>query len=201
MRYVNESVGSAYLPKLLGIYERELNGCIEQACGLNFPLIVDIGAAEGYYAVGMALRNPTARVVAFETEAAGRAALQSLAQLNGVAARIDILGEGEVKNLCAALSIGERSLVICDVEGNEQTLLNLDALPALAHAHLLVEVHEFIHRGITDRILQRFGLTHDIQHIWQEPRSPRDFPYRTLGTWLMSARHLDWAVSEWRGSG
>ncbi len=88
--------------------------------------------------------------------------------------------------------------MICDVEGHEERLLNLNAVPALAHAHVLVELHEFVHRGITERIIQRFELTHDTQHIWQEPRSRRDFPYRSFGTWLMSARHLDWAVSEWR---
>lgn len=198
MRYVDESVGSAYLPKLLGIYERELNGCIEQACALSFPLIVDIGAAEGYYAVGMALRNPTAHVVAFETEEAGRAAVQRMARLNSVDSRIDIHGECGPETLHVALFGAPRSLVICDVEGNEEALLDLDALPALAHAYLLVEVHEFIHRGITERIIQRFALTHDIQHIWQESRSRRDFPYCTPGTWLMSARHLAWAVSEWR---
>ncbi len=31
MRYIHSSVGSAYLPKLLGIYERELNPFIKQA--------------------------------------------------------------------------------------------------------------------------------------------------------------------------
>src|SRR6266446_5569422 len=56
MRYIDNAFGSAYVPKLLGIYERELNDCIERACALSFPLIIDIGAAEGYYAIGMALR-------------------------------------------------------------------------------------------------------------------------------------------------
>jgi hypothetical protein len=46
MNYVNRSCGSAYLPKLPGTYERELIGCVEQACALQFALIVDIGAAE-----------------------------------------------------------------------------------------------------------------------------------------------------------
>src|SRR5579859_5362525 len=51
MRYVDASIGSAYLPKLLGIYERELHPVIEEACASRPGLIVDLGAAEGYYAV------------------------------------------------------------------------------------------------------------------------------------------------------
>ena len=77
MRCIGNAAGNAHIhiPKLLGVYERELNPYIEQACALNFPLIVDVGAAEGYYAVGMALRNPSARVIAFEMDARAREAL------------------------------------------------------------------------------------------------------------------------------
>jgi FkbM family methyltransferase len=49
---------------------------------------VDIGAAEGYYAVGLARRNPQARVIAFEMESKGRAALKQLAALNGIKIQI-----------------------------------------------------------------------------------------------------------------
>ena len=84
LRYINRAVGSAFIPKLLGIYERELNGCVEQACAAQFPLIVDVGAAEGYYAIGLARRNPKARVIAFEMEESGRAALREMAALNGI---------------------------------------------------------------------------------------------------------------------
>src|SRR5437867_9200516 len=104
MRYAENSVGSAYLPKLLGIYERELNPFIEQACALKFPLIVDIGAAEGYYAIGLALRNPQARVIAFEMEERGQSALRQMAGLNGVAARVTIYGKCDVQTLQAALA-------------------------------------------------------------------------------------------------
>src|SRR6266566_3049206 len=76
MRYAaNADDAHIDIPKLLGIYERELNACLKQACTLNFPLIVNIGAAEGYHAVGMALRNPKARVIAFEMDAKARVAL------------------------------------------------------------------------------------------------------------------------------
>src|ERR1700746_1211437 len=41
MRYVGNVASNIHIhiPKLLGIYERELNPYIEQACALNFPLI------------------------------------------------------------------------------------------------------------------------------------------------------------------
>src|SRR4051795_10844916 len=41
------------VPKLLGIYERELHGAIEAAIRAQPDVIVNVGAADGYYAVGL----------------------------------------------------------------------------------------------------------------------------------------------------
>jgi hypothetical protein len=198
MRYIRGAVGSAYVPKLLGIYERELNPRIEQACMLNFPLIIDIGAAEGYYAIGLARRNPTARIIAFEMEQRGRDALEEMASLNDVASRVDIRGKCESGDLKAALRGSEHSLIICDVEGYEEVLLDPDAIPELRLAYLLVEMHDFIHPGVTERITERFRETHEVHRIWQETRSRSDLPYRTFGTAILPRSYLRWAVSEWR---
>lgn len=198
MRYIHNAVGSAYVPKLLGIYERELNPFIEQACDLNFPLIIDIGAAEGYYAIGMALRNPRARVIAFEMEEKGRNALKEMAELNGVLSRVEIRAKCEPEDLVQILANSERALILCDAEGDEEILLNAETTPTLAHACLLVEMHEFISLGITDRVTKRFASTHSVRRIWQEDRHPSDLPFATLGTRLLPRSYLDWAVSEWR---
>lgn len=198
MRYIRDSVGSAYVPKLLGIYERELVNCVEQACASRFPLIVDIGAAEGYYAVGMSLRNPNARIIAFEMEQRGRKALQELAALNGVDSRIQIREKCVRADLEAVLVNSDRALVICDVEGDEEKLLDPVAIPALAHTQLLVETHDFVLRGVTERLVERFSPTHQVRRIWQEGRDQKEMPYRTLATALLPHRYLKWAVSEWR---
>jgi tRNA G46 methylase TrmB len=117
MRYIDGAVRATHLPKLLGTYERELNHYIEGACALNFPLIVDIGAAEGYYAVGMALRNPKARMIAFEMDTKARAALAEKLRLNHVGNRVEIRGKCEPEDLERALMGESRPFVICDAEG------------------------------------------------------------------------------------
>jgi len=198
MRYIDTAFGSAYVPKLLGIYERELNPFIDQACALNFPLIVDVGAAEGYYAIGMALRNPSARVIAFETEQKGRAALKEMAELNNVTSHLEIHGKCTPQDLAQILATSDRALILCDAEGDEESLLNIQAVPMLAHTHLLVEMHEFVSPGITQRVTKRFAATHNVQPIWQEDRHRSDLPFATLGTRLLPRSYLDWSVSEWR---
>jgi hypothetical protein len=198
MRYIDNAVGSAYVPKLLGIYERELNEAIDEACALSFPLIIDIGAAEGYYATGLALRNKNARIIAFEMEQEGREALQAMLELNQSVSRVEIRGKCEPAELRTILQREQRALILCDVEGDEETLLNPTVVPELRLGHLLVEMHDFIHPGVTDRVIQRFEATHQIERIWQVPRKRSEMPWRTLGTFFLPRRYLDWAVSEWR---
>jgi hypothetical protein len=198
VRYVDDSVGSAYIPKLLGIYENELAAEVENICRRKPALIVDIGAAEGYYAIGLSVRNPQARIVAFEMEPGGRAALRKMSLLNDVATRVEVRGKCEPADLADALGNQSDPVVICDVEGYEAKLLDPETVPALATAAVLVELHDFIIPGITEELKNRFSATHRIKHIWQQPRSRSQFPWRTFGTGLLPKTYLDWSVSEWR---
>ncbi|WCM27919.1 hypothetical protein NDN01_03025 [Sphingomonas sp. QA11] len=198
MRYVDHSVGSAYVPKLLGIYERELAAVIEQIITSKPSLIVDVGAAEGYYAVGLALRLPDARVIAFEMEAEGRAAIAEMAASNNVADRVTILATCEADGLKAALDGASGAVVIMDVEGYEESLLDPVKIPALATVPFLLELHEFVVPGISETIARRFEKTHELRLIWAENRSRDDFPWRTMLTSLLPGSYIDDAVSEMR---
>jgi hypothetical protein len=198
MRYVEDSVGSAYIPKLLGIYESELYEEVETICRQRPTLIVDVGAAEGFYAVGMAVRNAQAKVIAFEMDLLGRAALRKMSALNGVTDRVEVRAKCEPEDLKLALGDHPNPVVICDVEGYEEKLLDLKSIPGLTHATILVELHDCIIPGITEKLRQRFGATHQIKHILQQPRSRAQFPWQTLGTRLLPKSYLDWTVSEWR---
>jgi hypothetical protein len=198
LKYVRGSRGQAHLPNLLGVYERELHPYIERACALNLSLIVVIGAAEGYYAVGLALRNPTARVIAFEMDPQRRESLATMAAMNGVQSKIDIHCKCEPAELADGLRDTPRALVICDVEGYESALLDPATVPGLLHASVLVELHEFVERGISEKISARFQESHDITRIAQEERTSADFPFRTLYTRLLPRKYLRWTVNEAR---
>jgi len=136
--------------------------------------------------------------VAFEAEPAGQKAVRKLAALNRVANRVECHGRCQPANLAAVLNQPGLAVVICDVEGDEERLLDPQIVPALAKATILVELHEFIIPGITDTLKARFRATHRLRLIWQQPRSRRQFPWRTLGTTLLPHAYLEWSVSEWR---
>src|SRR4051812_33678978 len=109
-------------PKLLGVYERELHGAIEDAIRARPPTIVNVGAADGYPAVGLARRCPDARVVAYEADAGERAVLGRTAALNGTA--IAIKGAASRDDLAAEIATrgdGDAAqgghLLVIDCEG------------------------------------------------------------------------------------
>ena len=57
---------SVIFPKLMGIYEKQLHKPISEFKKNNYDTIINIGASEGYYAVGMALCFPQSKVAAID---------------------------------------------------------------------------------------------------------------------------------------
>jgi len=178
MQYVERAGGSALPPKLVGTYELELHGALDEARqrlqGRNGQCVIDLGAAEGYYAVGLARAWPEARVVAFEADGESRQLLAELAERNGVRDRIELHARADTDPLARTLTPG--CLVICDIEGAEGTLLDPDALPVLRRCDLLVELHEFEAPGVGQALQERFVTTHKIERIVTRDRTADHWP-------------------------
>jgi hypothetical protein len=198
MQYLDEAVGSVLEPKLIGIYEKELHEVVEQLVERGPTTIIDIGAAEGYYAVGLALRLTHAKIFAFETETKGQKLLAQLAKKNGVNDRIQILGACDVSELNRVIANGLETTIVCDVEGAESFLLDPAQITALKKSSILVELHPKQCPGVKEIIKSRFASSHDIKVIVQEPRIASDFPYQSFPVKLFPNAYLENAVSEFR---
>lgn len=177
-------------PKLLGTYEKELCSVIEQAIARRPQLVVDIGAAEGYYAVGLATRLPTARLVCFETQANYHYLLRELGSLNNITERLSILGSCTSRLLNETLEREQSTLVICDIEGTEDVLLDPATAPALRHADILVELHDLGTPGVSRRLCERFKPTHTITKITSRPRRSEDWPLDPQVSWKKQNLYL-----------
>ena len=178
MAYLPRNSGFTYaLPKLLGTYELELSESVERFVKHNVRSIVIIGAAEGYYAVGLARRLANAKVTAFEGVPKLRDLLASLASLNSVRDQI------EIKEFCALsdlvnLQLTSPCLVICDVEGAERELMEPQRVQFLRDAIVIVEVHEDLtdSNELRHLIEGRFRSTHSVQHILPAARLRSGLP-------------------------
>jgi hypothetical protein len=186
MRYIPESVGSMLLPKLLGSYEIELNPILEGYLSHKPCVFVDVGAAEGYFAGGLAWRCPGARVIAFEAENAGQVMLARLARLNGLSDRIEIRGFCNQQALIGLLRNCRPTLLIVDIEGGEAELLSAEIVKMLKDSDLIVELHPWIIPGIEALLTQRFASTHRINVIHTRKRRAGDLPFGIVINHLLS---------------
>lgn len=163
MQFVSAASFGAFLPPLIGSYESELHPVIQTSIARGYDLVIDVGAAEGYYAVGLARAMPRVRVLAYDIDANARALCAELAKKNGVSDQVEIRTEATPEVLNEA--IHGRCLLICDSEGYEDELLDPARLPKLAGCDVLVEFHDFIRAGVGQRITERLRPTHDVKII------------------------------------
>jgi hypothetical protein len=130
-------------PKLLGLYEQEVLDRIV-ARRKKWECIINLGAGDGYYGVGLVKSGLSERSVCFEQNNEGQAAMKRAAETNGVADRVTILGRAEADflNRPELQDIDfSRTLIIVDIEGGEFSLLTDELLNRLKDAELIVELH------------------------------------------------------------
>jgi hypothetical protein len=198
MRYPQfKAKGSTMLGKLLGTYEAELGDIIELLLKQPYEMLVDVGCAEGFYAVGMAMRLPQAKIFAFDIDEEAQQLCTAMAKLNKVEDRITIGGVCSGPKMIE-LSQGKRSLIIADCEGAELDLFDESTIQGLAQCDLLIEVHDFIHRGVSLKLQDRFSATHDcrVVHSLEPATRAQLFPSP-----LVKETHpeiLNWIYSEGR---
>lgn len=198
MKYLPYSTYGAYIPKLIGTYEREIAQALELELGMAPRHVIDVGGAEGYYAVGILRRLPEARVTVFEMSDSARAAIVELARLNGVSERLEIRGRCAATDLEACLAQTGAKFVIVDVEGFEAELLNPVDCPHLAQADLLVEVHDFKVADCAARVLAHLEPTHWATVLRQDPRAVSEYPLRSVWPRLFPGAVLKYGLNEFR---
>lgn len=159
-----ESYGSTIFPKIIGSYEYELQSYIDDLSTKIYSKILDIGSAEGYYAIGFAKKLPSAKILAFDIDPKANDFCSRMARLNNVEERITIHSVCNEKTLLE-LDFGIRSLIICDCEGFEKDLFTAKNIDNLKHCDLIIETHDFIDINISTYLEQLFSKTHTIKKI------------------------------------
>lgn len=190
------SAQGGYLPKLFGCYELECYPAIARIIQRSPANVVNIGAAEGYYAIGLLARIPHAEGICFEMETPFHGAIRTLALQNGVAGRLTIRGECTRRGLSHALEHQGRTLVVCDCEGAEDDLLVPDAIPRLRQVAILVELHEQLRPGVMARLRARFAPSHTFTVFESRGRERSDAPVSSA----LSQEDFIFAMDEGRAS-
>lgn len=186
----------ASLPKRLGLYEWQLHDWLEYALSASPARFINIGASDGYYAVGAALWGLP--VDAFEMAASARADIHELAHRNGVSVNVFGAATGErVRRLSL-----ERSLVVSDCEGAEVDIFDSATVQALRTATAIIEVHGDVRPRAEQLLRERFRATHTCQRVTPgglHHREPRELitlapAARDIATDEMRTDHTPWLL-------
>ena len=191
MNFLAQSAEGCHIAKLLGCYEQPLQPFIEAAIEANYQTILNIGCAEGYYAVGMARRMPNTQVLAFDLNHTAQQVCAILAKKTSVSDRVKVGALFKPEDFETYRN--QKVLVLCDIEGAEKDLLNPDNAPALKGMDIIVESHECLLPGITQTLIDRFKSTHQITLVHDNGQRQ----LKELPNWFNNLAHLDQLLATW----
>ena len=104
---------------MLGHYENEVQSRLQDLSQFRRAGFVDVGAAEGFFALGMLVSGLADKPIAFETNHKSREALTSNANLNQVVDLLEVRGEATRHSLVQAVSELDECLDLIDIEGGQ----------------------------------------------------------------------------------
>lgn len=163
--------------KLLGIYEDELHGVVQDAVAANPDLVVNVGCAEGYYSVGIGRLLPNAKSLAVDIVPAAVDICSKNFEVNGLKNYECLLRPTNAVWLDQTISKSTKPFIVMDCEGAELELLDPVQAPALSTATILVECHDCVQAGITDTLTERFSSTHKVVRVEQKFKDPYQFEF------------------------
>ena len=130
---------------ILGEYERQVVDVI-MGSPKSHSIFIDIGAADGIYAVGLSLNNRFLSSYCFESSEDSQISIRANAIANNVESRITILGTARVNFLSKltekyGLDL-TKALFLIDIEGGEFDLLTDQNLKKMCKSVVIVEIHK-----------------------------------------------------------
>ena len=172
MQYIDDTPGSILLPKILGSYEEPIQEWVKTVIDRQYDKILAIGCAEGYYAVGFAMRLPETKIIAYDINADALDRCRELARCNGVD-NVTFKKSCDFRELEDQLA--GRTLIFCDIEGGERELLDPARVGKLSAADMIIESHDSYLPGMTEMLVERFKDTHRITVTMDYPGRLKDY--------------------------
>jgi hypothetical protein len=168
-------------PMLLGFYETAVTAKLAEFSA-EATVLVDIGAADGYFGVGAVASGLYERSVCFELDPVTREAMADVARLNQVEDRVVMLAAADAtmfSHLADADVDLAKTVVLCDIEGGEFTLFDDALLAKLSACRIIIELHERM-TGDGDARLARLTASAErhfvISFLVGGPRDPGAVP-------------------------
>ncbi len=158
------SPASSTYAKLLGSYESEIHPFINIVLARHHQLVINIGCDDGYYALGLAMRKPGIKVMAYDSNKKTIAKAISLAKKNHLENQVSFAGTFHATHI-NELDENINTLFIVDCEGAEKEIFTQENAAKLKRADLLIELHINLHPDLEDYFSNMFSHTHHVQIV------------------------------------
>jgi 16S rRNA G966 N2-methylase RsmD len=133
-----------YCPKIIGVYENEVQN---ELLKTNCKYIVNLGAGEGYHAIGQILSGTKEQAICFELSKTSRKFLNTNSKINNIENKIKIFEKANnnyldyLQEKISDIDFKECVFLI-DIEGDEFNIINNKNLETLKESKLIIEFHE-----------------------------------------------------------
>jgi predicted RNA methylase len=193
-----EAKTSAILPKLLGTYEAEVATVLASMLKQKrYRCCIDIGAAEGYYAIGIARLQPQCEVYAVDNDQSALDLCKENAIANGCLDRLHLQDHLSAEDL-ATFTLPDPSLIISDCEGFERHLFTEKVIQNLQNCDLIIEVHDFVDPTISNYLKGLFRSTHRLEVVTSIPDQAKAMTYDVPEIAKYDAATRAYLLSEFR---
>jgi hypothetical protein len=134
-------------PMIMGSYEYEVQSTIMNSPS-RYKVFIDIGAADGFYAIGLTKNRKFEKAVCFESNVKSQTLIIENAKENKVEKNIEVFGTAKKdfhKKLLREFKSKEM-LFLIDIEGGEFEILDHELFKSLQKSMFVIEIH----RNCTD---------------------------------------------------
>lgn len=163
---------------ILGQYEAPVVAALDDFSSVGCNQLVDIGAADGFYAVSCLSAGLFKRALCFESSPKMREALLSWASLANLNSDIKVLCEAS-SDFHENLSPNEwaSSVLLIDIDGGEFEMLNQSVFANLPSTPFIVEMHELLFSDSDAKVnslLAAAEATHSTHFVFGDVRDLSD---------------------------
>ena len=146
---------------IFGIYEKEVSEFLKKIPNSFKDNLINIGASDGYYPVGLIFNKSYKKAYCFEINKLSRKAIEYNSLINKVETSIKIFGKADesfYENL--PKSIINKSTLLVDIEGAEFDILTKKVFKKFSNSIFLIELHYHL-RNENDKKVEVFNKNID----------------------------------------
>ena len=164
---------------ILGLYEKEILNELSNI-PKEYEIFIDLGAADGYYGIGVLINDLFKKSYCYEIVDKGRDIMAKTAALNLVNTSVEVRGEA-TQRIVSEIPQEEidKSVLFVDIEGGEFHFFNDVIFNSFSKAIIIVELHDFFYsdgNSKMNELLRRSRLTHTHQFIRMGARDLSMYP-------------------------